>query len=179
MILTRPWCSVEICSAVANKVKIVVLKCTEFEFYDEEGFRTLKEGWTSSDLLIFGQNAIDPFIIEDSYKVLPSQPVVNFNAFGPEAEQINAVAELLPHAGRSGNAGRNSVTESEVEARLYDFCLAPESPNDALKEAYIHIIYIYTPPKINIEPENDGLGRCVSFPGVYSQVPCSSSWVYI
>ena len=143
MILTRPWCSVEICSAVANKVKIVVLKCTEFEFYDEEGFRTLKEGWTSSDLLIFGQNAIDPFIIEDSYKVLPSQPVVNFNAFGLEAEQINAVAELLPHAGRSGNAGRNSVTESEVEARLYDFCLAPESPNDALKEAYIHIIYIY------------------------------------
>ena len=122
MILTRPWCSVEICSAVANKVKIVVLKCSEFEFYDEEGFRTLKEGWTSSDLLIFGQNAIDPFIIEDSYKVLPSQPVVNFNAFGPEAEQTNAVAELLPHAGqRSGNEKRrSSTTESEVEARWYE-----------------------------------------------------------
>ena len=33
-------------------------------------------------------------------------------------------------------------------------------------------IYIYTPPKINIEPENDGLEDDFPFPGVYSQVPC-------
>ena len=30
----------------------------------------------------------------------------------------------------------------------------------------------YTPPKINIEPENDGLEDDFPFPGVYSQVPC-------
>ena len=30
----------------------------------------------------------------------------------------------------------------------------------------------YTPPKINIEPENDGLEDYSPFPGVYSQVPC-------
>ena len=35
-----------------------------------------------------------------------------------------------------------------------------------------------TPPKINIEPENDGLEDDFPFPGVYSQVPCSSSQVY-
>ena len=29
-----------------------------------------------------------------------------------------------------------------------------------------------TPRKINIEPENDGLGDDFPFPGVYSQVPC-------
>ena len=29
-----------------------------------------------------------------------------------------------------------------------------------------------TPPKINIEPENDGLEDDFPFPGVYSQVPC-------
>jgi len=29
-----------------------------------------------------------------------------------------------------------------------------------------------TPPKINIEPENDGLEDDLTFPGVYSQVPC-------
>ena len=29
-----------------------------------------------------------------------------------------------------------------------------------------------TPPKINIEPENDGLEDDLPFPGVYSQVPC-------
>ena len=28
-----------------------------------------------------------------------------------------------------------------------------------------------TPPKINIEPENDGLEDDLPFPGVYSQVP--------
>ena len=29
-----------------------------------------------------------------------------------------------------------------------------------------------TPPKINIEPENDGLEDVSPFPGVCSQVPC-------
>ena len=29
-----------------------------------------------------------------------------------------------------------------------------------------------TPPKINIDPENDGLEDVAPFPGVYSQVPC-------
>ena len=29
-----------------------------------------------------------------------------------------------------------------------------------------------TPPKFNMEPENDGLEDEVPFPGVYSQVPC-------
>ena len=29
-----------------------------------------------------------------------------------------------------------------------------------------------TPPKINLEPENDGLEDDFPFPGVYSQVPC-------
>ena len=29
-----------------------------------------------------------------------------------------------------------------------------------------------TPPKINIEPEHDGLEDDVPFPVVYSQVPC-------
>ena len=31
---------------------------------------------------------------------------------------------------------------------------------------------MYTPPKFNIEPENDGLEDDFPFPGVYSQVPC-------
>ena len=30
----------------------------------------------------------------------------------------------------------------------------------------------HTPPKINIDPENDGLEDDFPFPGVYSQVPC-------
>ena len=29
-----------------------------------------------------------------------------------------------------------------------------------------------TPPKINIEPENDGLEDDFPLPGVHSQVPC-------
>ena len=32
--------------------------------------------------------------------------------------------------------------------------------------------YEITPPKINIEPENDGLEDDFPLPGVYSQVPC-------
>ena len=30
----------------------------------------------------------------------------------------------------------------------------------------------FTPPKINVEPENDGLEDDFPFPGVYSEVPC-------
>ena len=37
----------------------------------------------------------------------------------------------------------------------------------------------YTPLKINIESENDGLEEDFPFPGVYSQVPCESSGVYL
>ena len=43
-----------------------------------------------------------------------------------------------------------------------------------------HVIFqksILTPPKINIEPENDGLEDDFPLPGVYSQVPCESSGV--
>ena len=32
--------------------------------------------------------------------------------------------------------------------------------------------HVHTPPKINIEPENDGLEDDFPLPGVYSQVPC-------
>ena len=116
-ILTRPWCAVEICSAVANKVMachvadisrdwcsfcashvsfvkwtrgcfpprqvdIMILQCSDFKFYDGEGFEALREGWTSSDLLIFAQNAIDPLIIEESYRVLPgNSPGMKLSGF--------------------------------------------------------------------------------------------------
>ena len=35
-------------------------------------------------------------------------------------------------------------------------------------------MYVFgsTPPKIHIEPENDGLEDVSPFQGVYSQVPC-------
>ncbi|CAK9112002.1 Metabotropic glutamate receptor 8, partial [Durusdinium trenchii] len=121
LILTRPWCAVEICSGVANKVKIVVLKCSDFSFYDDAGFRTLREGWSSSDLLIFAQNSIDPSIIEESYQVLPSKPVVDFNAFAPEDGQTAAVAELLPHAASLRSSHRASLRSNgsdELNAQI-------------------------------------------------------------
>ena len=47
--------------------------------------------------------------------------------------------------------------------------------------AALHVLWIFekkkktpvcTPPKINIEPENDGLEGDFPLPEVYSQVPC-------
>ena len=37
---------------------------------------------------------------------------------------------------------------------------------------FFSAVIIYTPRKIDIEPENDGLEDDFPFPGVYSQVPC-------
>ena len=52
-------------------------------------------------------------------------------------------------------------------------------PKKTLKESYLrnHLSIdqwksLVTPPKINIEPENDGLEDDFPLPGVYSQVPC-------
>ena len=39
------------------------------------------------------------------------------------------------------------------------------------KQVVPEVVPCRTPPKINIESENDGLGDDFSFPGVYSQVP--------
>ena len=49
---------------------------------------------------------------------------------------------------------------------------------ESLLLLYVGIQWKITTPKINIEPENDGLEDDVPFPGVYSQVPCWSSGVY-
>ena len=45
--------------------------------------------------------------------------------------------------------------------------------------SFLHLIstnskvtLLFTPPKINIEPENDGLEDVSPFPGVHFQVPC-------
>ena len=38
-------------------------------------------------------------------------------------------------------------------------------------------VKLIEPPKINMEPENDGLEDEFPFPVVYSQVPCQSSGV--
>ena len=40
-------------------------------------------------------------------------------------------------------------------------------------------VYQYTPPKLNMESENDGFQKESPFPGVDFQVPCSTSGAYI
>ena len=53
----------------------------------------------------------------------------------------------------SGHEGANSCDSFDW---TFEHCTLPET----------------TPPKINIEPENDGLEDDFPFPVVYSQVPC-------
>ena len=49
-------------------------------------------------------------------------------------------------------------------------------PSNNLQERAVELWFLYLnwvhPPKINIEPENDGLEDYFPLPGVYSQVPC-------
>ena len=45
-------------------------------------------------------------------------------------------------------------------------------PKSRLIRSFHHRFFFNTPPKINIEAENDGLEDVFPFPGVYSQVPC-------
>ena len=82
------------------------MRCSDFDFYDEAGFQFLREGWSNSDLMIFAQNAIDPDIIEASYRLLPSKPVVDFNALASEASQAAAVFHIVPGRLQSGIFGR-------------------------------------------------------------------------
>ena len=42
---------------------------------------------------------------------------------------------------------------------------------------FLFTVKLIEPPKMNMEPENDGLEDEFPFPVVYSQVPCQSSGV--
>ena len=126
----------------------MILQCSDFKFYDGEGFEALREGWTSSDLLIFAQNAIDSahhrrklsssarklaryeivrflswqtavFFPQAAHHLLSGMPLVEFNAFGTEAEMTSAVASLLPLARpSSGRSSSRSSTRSSGRSSL-------------------------------------------------------------
>ncbi|CAE7719584.1 unnamed protein product [Symbiodinium pilosum] len=95
LVLTRPWCAVEITSAVNNKVDITMVECADFSHYDEEGFQNLREGWGNADIMIFAQNSIDPTIIEDCYRHLLSVTRISFDARGPPRKHQEVVAKIL------------------------------------------------------------------------------------
>lgn len=125
---------------MANKVNILILQCSDFTFYDDEGFEALREGWTSSDLLIFAQNAIDPVIIEESYRVLPSMPLVEFNAFGTEAEMTSAAASLLPLARSSSRHSSRHSTSSTRSSRRPS--LVSSIPSNASSDLQAQIVVL-------------------------------------
>lgn len=94
-VLSRPWCAVEITSGVNNKIDIVMVECNNFSHYDEEGFRALREGWGSADIMIFAQNAIDPGVVEECYRRLQSVTRIPFDSNGTLRKHQEAVATLL------------------------------------------------------------------------------------
>ena len=49
--------------------------------------------------------------------------------------------------------------------------LVPCDPKYKQMSGALRKYFVFTPPKINIEPENDGLEDDFPRPGVYSQVP--------
>jgi len=79
----------------------------------------------------------------------------------------------------SRNSPQNVFKDSKVIWFNQSGCQLPFSSDIFL---YFPLIYtstnmfssaiFYTPPKINIEPENGGLEDGSPFEGVYSQVPC-------
>ena len=61
------------------------------------------------------------------------------------------------------------------EWELGDFLHSQNPTADHLRNMWL--VDASTPPKINMEPEDDGLEDDFPLPVVYSQVPCSSSGV--
>lgn len=106
LVLTRPWCAVEVATAVRNKIDIVMVKCSDFSFYDEEGFRELRQGWTSADILIFAQNALDPAIVEECYRQLPPVHTLDFDAFADPSKQQSVVTQILQTSYKASAAYR-------------------------------------------------------------------------
>ncbi|CAE7513660.1 unnamed protein product, partial [Symbiodinium natans] len=111
LVLTRPWCAVEITSAVNNKIEIVMVELTTFSHYDEEGFATLREGWGNADIMIFAQNAINPGIVEECYRKLPSTTRIPFDPAGTLRTHQEAVAKIL----RLSIANAHKETEDEAD----------------------------------------------------------------
>ena len=56
--------------------------------------------------------------------------------------------------------------------REFDGRTAPECLGCEYNEKTTGWFRVYTPPKTNIEPENNGFQMDFPFPGTYFQVPC-------
>ncbi|CAE7504109.1 unnamed protein product [Symbiodinium sp. CCMP2592] len=95
MTLTRPWCAVEVATAMRNNVGVVLVRCSDFAFYDVDGFASLRAGWSPSDIMIFAQSALDPDLVEDSYRALEKAPLLEYDAFAPHRTQTALVSNLL------------------------------------------------------------------------------------
>eukprot|EP00930_Biecheleria_cincta_P021105 TRINITY_DN15717_c0_g1_i4.p1 TRINITY_DN15717_c0_g1~~TRINITY_DN15717_c0_g1_i4.p1 ORF type:complete len:2701 (+),score=424.75 TRINITY_DN15717_c0_g1_i4:78-8105(+) len=94
MVLTRPWCSVEVCSGIRNKISMIIVPCSDFKFYDEKDLEVLTDSWNESDKMIFAGNGISPAIIKECYEQLPSKPIVDFDAFADDFELTAACAQI-------------------------------------------------------------------------------------
>lgn len=94
MVLTRPWCSVEVCSSIRNKISMIMVPLSDFKFYDEKELEVLTDSWNESDKMIFASNGISPQIIRECYEQLSGKPIVDFDSFADDAEVTEKCAQI-------------------------------------------------------------------------------------
>lgn len=92
----------------------------------------------------------------------------NVLSCGTFSSKQSTAASILAQTVHPKSNLKTSNAKAMVESRCFAFVFRQR--NNA---------YRYTPPNINIEPENDGLEDGFTFPGVYSQIQCSFSRVYL
>jgi len=94
MVLTRPWCTVEVCSGVTNKIPIVLVQCPDFTLPVGEDLIQMESSWNENDLMIFASNGLDPQRVTECYSFLAGVPTMNLDQFGSDTELENTVRDI-------------------------------------------------------------------------------------
>ncbi|CAE8726190.1 unnamed protein product [Polarella glacialis] len=93
--LTRIWCAIEINSAVQNKVPIIFLACSDFDFLDDQGLDRLERQWSDQHKMNMAMNGASPENVTQSYQFLRQVPTIHFDQFAVASSQQAAVVALL------------------------------------------------------------------------------------
>ena len=119
-----------------------------------------------------------PYCLNPPQHLLLRKETQTTSLFEQKPDFVAFVGKMLRRRSNKTQFGTPSESVKVIDLYLYlheltqkcasIFLVDPIPPKEKQQAPFEKL----TPPKINIEPENDGLEDVSPFPGVYSQVPC-------
>ena len=99
VVLWRMWCAGEIATAVANNVRIVIVRCDDYMHPDEAYLNVLETAWSEEEVHTLASFGLFLPRIKDAYRQLRSRSAVAYLRFGSSTTQELAIRNLAELCG--------------------------------------------------------------------------------